>query len=80
MSPWNGLDILSSREVLDLSRPDAARWWCECADPGGYGQDLTDDEVRDYALLVQRRPLSDAEANEWMRAYLYAAECAGVLS
>lgn len=72
---WNGNDELTYAQVLELSRPDAARWWNECCAPGDDGN-LTREEVIDLARSLA--PIDEREDAE--AAMLYAAECAGVLS
>lgn len=62
---------MTSREVLQLTRPAAAAWWCDAIDPSGTFTPA--DPVREADLCEMRRTLGLT-----VEALRYAAESEGV--
>ena len=73
MTTWNGVDQLSPAGVLELSRPEAARWFFQDCDPGGLVETTADVDVIVASCL--RAHASD-ERDAWLPAYRYAVACA----
>lgn len=73
---WNGLDNLSAAEVLELYRPDAAKWFRTTVDPEGLttaGEDL---DALGVELATSECRAPDDTKEDAAKAITYAAECA----
>jgi len=70
---WNGIDDLTSEDILALYRPSAAQWWRECINPGA----LRPEQVTTEPLTGEELRHLARDLGLSVEALRYAAQCAG---